>query len=239
MSRPRPPRGIPTSRDVPTSRDAPSELDALPLRRKPAQDRSRAKVERALDAADRLLDAAGPSALSLNRVAAEAGLSVGALHQYLPDRDAIVEVLAARYHRRLEALLEDALRGPSTGDPIRAVLRGVVNVYRSETALRSVRLEGSEAASRAHKRRMAEALRTLLVARGWAHGAKAKAVADVAFFAADAVLHEAFRRAPDGDRALLRELERMLRAYLPPASSITPSAREPARTRSRAATRRS
>ena len=69
----------------------------LPLRRQPNQARSRDKVARALAAADDLLDEAGPDALTLNRVAERAGLTAGALHQYLPDRDAIVEVLAARY----------------------------------------------------------------------------------------------------------------------------------------------
>jgi AcrR family transcriptional regulator len=53
-----------------------------------------------LKAADRLLAAEGTDALTTTRVAAEAGVSIGALYQYLPDRDAILHALADRYLTR-------------------------------------------------------------------------------------------------------------------------------------------
>ena len=115
-------------------------LEHLPLRRIPAQSRSRAKVARALAAADRLLDEKGPEALNLTRVAQEAGLSAGALHQYLPDRDAILRVLAARYYERLEALMAALMQVPDSAADIGGLLEAVVGIYRDEAALRSLLL---------------------------------------------------------------------------------------------------
>ena len=189
----------------------------LPLRRQPNQARSRDKVARALAAADDLLDEAGPDALTLNRVAERAGLTAGALHQYLPDRDAIVEVLAARYHERLEALMVDAMARPAdpqADDPIGTTLAAVAEVYRDTAALRSLRLGHQGTSSRAHKQRMAAHLARALAARGLVDGATAERVAPVIFFAADGVVQEAFRREPGGDPDLLEELGSMLRAYL-------------------------
>ena len=84
------------------------DWDRIPLQRAPRQQRSREKVARALAAASDLVAREGVSALTLPRVAEAAGVSVGALYQYLPDRDAIVRALVAEYHARLEALLENA-----------------------------------------------------------------------------------------------------------------------------------
>jgi AcrR family transcriptional regulator len=47
-----------------------------------------------LDAAEALLVAEGAGALTTTRVAEAAGVSVGTLNRYLPDKEAIVEALA-------------------------------------------------------------------------------------------------------------------------------------------------
>jgi AcrR family transcriptional regulator len=194
----------------------------LPLRRVPAQDRSRDKVARALAAADAIVREQGVTAVTLTQVAARAQVSVGALHQYLPDREAIVAALVWRYHARLEALLADAVAAararPVAGDPVDGLIDAVVQVYREETA-RSLRRSADDPAlvdqSRAHKRRMAAGLTELAAALGMTtDGDTGRPVATVAFVAADAVLHEAFA-APEPERsALLAELRLMVRRYL-------------------------
>src|SRR3954462_14931918 len=75
------------------------------LRRVPRQARSRERLAHVLATADRLLAAEGPEALTIIRVAAEAGMSVGAVYQYLPDRDAIIEALATSYLARIEVTM--------------------------------------------------------------------------------------------------------------------------------------
>lgn len=66
-------------------------LAGAPKPRKQAvQDRSTATVEAILEAAIRILERDGWPALTTTRVAARAGVSVGSLYQYFPNREAIV-----------------------------------------------------------------------------------------------------------------------------------------------------
>ncbi|WP_174186961.1 TetR/AcrR family transcriptional regulator [Nocardia barduliensis] len=72
-------------------------------RRRPTQQRAKETRERILDTAARLFGECGIAETSTNRIAAEAGLSIGAVYRYFPDRTAIVDEL-------LERLLENAER---------------------------------------------------------------------------------------------------------------------------------
>ncbi len=65
--------------------------------RVPKQARSRALMQRVLDAAEGLLASEGVEALTTTRIAAEADVAVGSLYQYFPDKGAIVDALATRY----------------------------------------------------------------------------------------------------------------------------------------------
>ncbi|MDR1118607.1 MAG: TetR/AcrR family transcriptional regulator [Bifidobacteriaceae bacterium] len=205
---------------------APSEppsWDNIPLRRVPAQARSRDKVARALAAADQIVRTEGPEAVSLPHVAQRAGVSVGALYQYLPDREAIVGALVWRYHERLESLLDQAIAAarlePPPEDPVGHMIDSVVRVYGDEESARALRgTQGTPALrelSRAHKRRMAAKLAALLAALGMAvPGQDADLAAQVAFIAADAVLHEAFAAPPARRPAVIAELRRLVSSYL-------------------------
>lgn len=62
-------------------------------RREPKQRRSRLIVERILAAARQLLIEEGNEALTTNRIAETARVSVGSIYQYFPNKDAIVTVL--------------------------------------------------------------------------------------------------------------------------------------------------
>ena len=59
-------------------------------RKRPQQDRSRITVEAVLEAAAQVLEADGYDALSTNAVAERAGVSIGTLYQYFPDKAAVV-----------------------------------------------------------------------------------------------------------------------------------------------------
>jgi AcrR family transcriptional regulator len=198
---------------------------AMSLSRTPVQTRSRQKLARAIAAAEELVRQEGVDAVTLPRVASEADVSVGALYQYLPDREAILAAIVARYHGRLERLFDDTIErmrsAGRTRDPMGRVLRAVADVYRDEGSARSLGSVAisadADAARRRHKRAMAARVRTLLELAGLLDGVapeRRDAVARVAFASADAVLHEAFA-APEEERAvLLAELERALRASL-------------------------
>lgn len=203
--------------DEPRPHAAADDLASVPLKRTPTQLRSREKVSRALAAADQIAIRDGMDALTLTRVAQEAGLSVGALHQYLPDRDAIAAALAARYHERIESLLDDIIdriEVDEVVDPVAEVIGHIAAIYSGE---RIARMVGSTAQlpgdpGRAHKARMAVKVCDLMQACGLT-GCD-MTVARMVFASADAVMHEAFKVADEPDTALLDELESMIRAYL-------------------------
>ncbi|MET8851437.1 TetR/AcrR family transcriptional regulator [Amycolatopsis sp. NPDC004625] len=191
------------------------------LRRVPRQARSREKLARVLAAADRLLAEDGVEALTTTRVAAEAGVSVGALYQYLPDRDAITEALAELYLGRLETLMDsfaEQAAGETWADPVGLLVDAFAGLYRAEPGFRALWFgrgltDGTREADRAHKRVMATGVHRVLVAQHLLRDDYEAAVAcRTAFLAADAVLQEVFRG--DGAPELLEPVKTMLRAYL-------------------------
>lgn len=66
-------------------------------RKRPKQERSQAMVDRILEAAHDLLNEAPGQVPTTNAIAARAGLSVGSLYQYFPNKEAIVLALAKRW----------------------------------------------------------------------------------------------------------------------------------------------
>jgi AcrR family transcriptional regulator len=101
-------------------------MDAEP-RKSPRQRRSRDTVERILDAAARIFDERGYRGTTTNHVAALAGVSVGSLYQYFPNKDAILvalaerhlDAVAARFLDRLTALRTEA---PPAADVVRSLV---------------------------------------------------------------------------------------------------------------------
>lgn len=77
--------------------------------RKPSQERALATVEVILEAAARILerDGLGPM-FGTNRIAREAGVSIGSLYEYFDGRDAIVRALCERHAGRVRALVARA-----------------------------------------------------------------------------------------------------------------------------------
>ena len=92
-------------------------------RRRPRQARSQVTYDSILQAAIQILERSGPDALNTNAIAERAGVSIGTLYQYFPDREAILLAAARRelatpapvalYKALLEALLRafEALLG--------------------------------------------------------------------------------------------------------------------------------
>ena len=80
-------------------------------RKQPVQARSRQMMADILEAAARVLTEDGLSQFNTNRVAAVAGVSVGSLYQYFPNKEALLlqlqEQEAKQTWAELEAILED------------------------------------------------------------------------------------------------------------------------------------
>ncbi|MFT3925326.1 MAG: TetR/AcrR family transcriptional regulator [Myxococcales bacterium] len=75
-------------------------------RKQASQDRSRATVSAILRATARVLIRDGYDRASTNRIAAQAGVSVGSLYQYFPSKEALVAALAAEHAQEIATLLQ-------------------------------------------------------------------------------------------------------------------------------------
>lgn len=69
------------------------------MRRPPKQQRSREMVERLLDATAATLVARGFDYTTTNHIAEQAGVSIGSLYQYFPDKEALIAALLDRIAR--------------------------------------------------------------------------------------------------------------------------------------------
>jgi AcrR family transcriptional regulator len=113
------------------ARVSPAEAPPLPrrlaARRPPRQERSRATVEAILGAAVDVFAARGYARTSTNHIARRAGISVGSLYQYFPNKDAILTALLDLHLRAVEATIRDCL--PPFEDaavPLRTSFRGLL-----------------------------------------------------------------------------------------------------------------
>jgi AcrR family transcriptional regulator len=200
-----------------------SSLTTDRARRVPQQDRSREKVRRVLDAADELLAREGAGALVTTRVAEEAGVAVGSVYSYFPDKAAIAEALALRYWSSvtdaIAEVVEADVRKP-LADPVAVVLYTVAAGFRGSAGFRALwfsplRTERIRDVTRPLRTEAGASLERLLAVH-WPHSRAAERLtaARMLVLAGDGLLREAFRLDPEGDPTVLDEGYAMLDAYL-------------------------
>jgi AcrR family transcriptional regulator len=103
---------------------------AKPARRQPSQARSEQTVRVIFEAVAQVLNEQGEAALTTNRIAERAGVSIGTLYQYFDSKEAIVMAMLARKRERVMRQLDDLLSevNPHATQP-REVLRQCVRLY--------------------------------------------------------------------------------------------------------------
>jgi AcrR family transcriptional regulator len=114
--------------------------------RQPRQKRAQHKVELILEAAMRLLDKGGLPLLTTNAVAETAGVSIGTLYQYFPNKEAILEALADREMAELSTRVLMVLQDRSAispADRIGRILRAVTSGYGKRRRVQRLVLEHS------------------------------------------------------------------------------------------------
>jgi AcrR family transcriptional regulator len=86
-------------------------------------------VERILAAAAGLIRADGSDAMRMSEVAEAAGVSIGSLYQYFPDKAAIIRTLAERYNAEGRACIEAGLAGVQDAAGLRNAFAALVDTY--------------------------------------------------------------------------------------------------------------
>lgn len=109
-------------------------------RKRPRQARSAATVEALLEATARVLVKEGYDGLSTNRVAEQAGVSIGSLYQYFPSKEALVAELLEKYAAHFLALVVELL-GHEEASPrhvAESIVRAMVELKRTNPKLARV-----------------------------------------------------------------------------------------------------
>lgn len=218
--------------------DAPAADPAPPpaalLRRVPQQDRGQRRVDRILDAAAEAIAELGVDALTTNAIAARAKTSVGSLYQFFPNKDAIVQALAARYASAFEALKDRVMALEVADLPLERMMRGIVEpiaaycdtnpAYRHVYAATTDEVLGpSPDEVRLHEAVTARV--EALIARRcpWVPEAQRHATAVVQVETVHAILFHTQRLPREGRPALCDELVRMLVCALRPFDAMRPA----------------
>lgn len=100
--------------------------------RQPRQERSRHKVQLIFEATTRLLEKRGLEALTTNAIAAAAGVSIGTLYQFFPNKEAILDSLANREMAEMSARVSQVMEDTTirtTYARIEAIVHAVAASY--------------------------------------------------------------------------------------------------------------
>ncbi|WP_343303943.1 TetR/AcrR family transcriptional regulator [Mesorhizobium retamae] len=192
------------------------------MRKEPRQARSRATVETIVQAGARILSDEGWVGFTTNRVAELAGVSIGSLYQYFPDKLSLVDAIR---HRHLDDSIAVMRRiradGVSPAEFAAQLVQAVVAAHSVYPGLHRVLLdeapssEGYRNPSSAFEIEYlsyyAEAVATYRKRQpNPADHVAARVISD----AIDGVIHNAARRGAVADPAMQRELVRLITLYL-------------------------
>jgi AcrR family transcriptional regulator len=101
-------------------------------RRQPKQRRALQTVDAVLDAVIRILKREGLRALTTNRIAEVAGVSIGSLYQYFPDKSAIFAALHQRHIEQIDRVVQGKLvehAASSLDDLMSAMIEAMVDAH--------------------------------------------------------------------------------------------------------------
>ncbi|HEY4163335.1 MAG TPA: TetR/AcrR family transcriptional regulator [Dongiaceae bacterium] len=202
-------------------------------RKSASQKRSQAMVGTLLDATARVLIREGYDRASTNRIAAVAGVSIGSLYQYFPNKEALVAALVARHNREVIQLLRAALKDAASQDlapTMRALVRATVDAHLVDPALHRI---FAEQVPRMGQLAKIEALQreTYLLIRAYLEGRRDEisvtdldSATSICVTTVEALTHEFVINKPDalnGDQdRFIAEVTRLILGYLQQVQSM-------------------
>ncbi|MFR9728362.1 TetR/AcrR family transcriptional regulator [Saccharopolyspora sp. MS10] len=194
-----------------------------PMRREPAQERSRAMVARILAAGHAVLLRHGYDRASTGRIAEAAGVSPGSLYQYFPDKHALLGEVIDQHTDRLRTRVSRAfvanLAGRSVVEAVRGNVIALLEAFEQNAGLLRVIYEQLPPAADTRrtdfKHRVDELVTTALLLHGGGRGGQADAVAWVLVRTVENLTISYVLDPPGIDReTAVEEITRLLTGYL-------------------------
>jgi AcrR family transcriptional regulator len=102
------------------------------------QRRARQTVDAILDAVVRILKREGFDAITTNRIAEVAGVSIGSVYQYFPDKRAIFVALHERHIEEIDRIVESTLvehAASSLDELVRALFEAMIDAHSTDPEL--------------------------------------------------------------------------------------------------------
>lgn len=118
--------------------------ERIGIRRAPRQERSRQTVEAVLQAVERVLQREGADALTTNRIADAAGVSIGSVYQYFPDKRSIFTALHQRHAEQVRQVIETTIAlhaGTSLDAFTCALVTALLDVHGADQRLHEITSE--------------------------------------------------------------------------------------------------
>jgi AcrR family transcriptional regulator len=86
-------------------------------------------MERILAVASELIETNGSDQMKMSDVADRAGISIGSLYQYFPDKSSIIRKLAERYSAQSRACIENAFQTVTTINELEVAYVDLIDLY--------------------------------------------------------------------------------------------------------------
>ena len=199
-------------------------------RRRPIQARSRATVDAILEATTRVLKTEGYDRASTNRIAKVAGVSVGSLYQYFPNKKALIMALLERHAERQAMTVASMLAGMQDApidELVRGMIRALLAAHRVDPELHRVVMEQIPSVDAVREIRKMEALLTQLIRgemekrRDEIRELDPELATFVLIHTVEGLTHAAVLERPDllGD-ALVDEIAELVLRYVLPADRL-------------------
>lgn len=192
------------------------------LRKQPQQARSRSTVAAILEAGTHVLGRKGWAGFTTNEVAAAAGVSIGSLYQYFPNKLSLAEAIrASHFDEVLEVLRNVNAAGKPLAESAENLVRGMFVVHGSHPALHRALLEevprgkGSKAAHAEFESEYSRQYQELVAKYCKRSGARQHEIEGQVLSAAiEGVVHHAAQRGEPHRPELARALVHLIRSYL-------------------------
>jgi AcrR family transcriptional regulator len=198
----------------------------LEPRKLPKQPRSEATVQAVLEAAAQVFECHGYAAGTTNRIAKRAGVSIGTLYQYFPNKDAILVALVNQHLAESTAALQPHLdrlnRGAGFDDVLPDIVQAMVTMHALAPGLHRVLFEETPlpATLRAELDELEDQLIELAVQKLAADPSSApndpRLTARIVISTIEGLTHRLVLHPPPGvaPDAIAREITELVRAYI-------------------------